>query len=115
MANSVTYLGSGTLTAQLVNDKFTFETDTVIIEGYDSIDSWAFQSIPNMIVSITIGARVESIGEYAFYQAINTASPNKPATVTFEEHSQLTSIGKQAFYQATNLISIIIPASVTSI
>ena len=60
------------------------------------------------MTSITIPAKVTSIGANAFYQATSLE------TVTFETGSQLTSIGNDAFV-SSGLTSIDIPASVTSI
>jgi uncharacterized repeat protein (TIGR02543 family) len=61
----------------------------------------------NSAVNFTIPDSVTSIGDYAFYQAINLTNIMIPNSVT--------SIGNYAFFGASNLSSIEIPNSVTSI
>ena len=126
---SVTFSGSGVLTASIVNEGIGAAT-TVIIEGYTSIGSNAFQGssltsvlIPNSVTSIgffsfqgclgltsiTIPNSVTNIIIYAFHSCSNLSS------VTFEPTSQITDIGGYSFANCSSLSSITIPDSVTSI
>ena len=61
----------------------------------------------NKIKSITIGDKLTSVGQYAFYYCTGLTSIEIPSSVT--------SIGNYAFSGCTGLTSIEIPSSVTSI
>ena len=61
---SVTFSGSGELTQAIVNASLGSAT-SVIISGYSSIGSSAFQN-KSKITSVTIPNSVTTIGEYAF-------------------------------------------------
>ena len=127
--SSVNFTGSGVLTQTIVNEGIGAAT-TVIIEGYTSIGSNAFQGssltsvlIPNSVTSIgffsfqgclgltsiTIPNSVTNIIIYAFHSCSNLSS------VTFEPTSQITDIGGYSFANCSSLTSITIPNSVTSI
>ncbi|MBJ7281004.1 MAG: leucine-rich repeat protein, partial [Rhodoluna sp.] len=82
----------------------TFESGSQLT----TIGGYAFQSA-TALEDITIPASLETIGNFAFYNATALT------TVTFESGSQLTTIEQGAFVGATLLTSITIPASVTSI
>ena len=92
-----------------------------------SVDSWFFQ---NEFNKVSIGAKVTSIGDYAFYGSSDLVSVNIPESVTtigsaaFRYCSSLksvtipygvTSIADHAFMGCSSLTSIIIPESVSSI
>ena len=61
----------------------------------------------NMLQKVEIGARVTSIGTYAFYNCSSLSSVSIPSSVT--------SIGTYVFYNCSSLSSVSIPSSVTSI
>jgi hypothetical protein len=61
------------------------------------------------IKKVMIGAGVERIGSFAFYQCANLAE------VTFEEGSKLSVIGKGAFGYAVALKNVVLPAALQTI
>ena len=87
----------------------------VIGDGVTSIGRNAF-ALCKSLSEITIPAKVERIGEYAFYDCYDYNNHSGGLkTVTFAENSRLTTIEEHAFYRCRYLEKIEIPASVTSI
>ena len=78
-----------------------------ILSGVTSIGEFAFFSSGLTTVKFAKGSKLESIGEYAFYQCA------KLGTIMIPESVQ--SIGPHAFDECSSLNSITIPSSVTSI
>ena len=79
----------------------------VVIQGFTSIGNDTFKGKLTNAQSITIGDTVESIGNYAFYQARKVETLNLG--------SGLLTIGIQAFLELNALKNLSIPDSVTSI
>ena len=102
---SVTFSGSGELTQAIVNASLGSAT-SVIISGYSSIGSSAFQN-KSQITSITIPNSVTTIGNFAFQVCSGLTSITIPNSVT--------SIGEHAFEVCTGLTSVTIPDSVQTI
>lgn len=78
--------------------------DTVSGQPVVEISDDAFENNAE-ITSVTIGANVETIGEFAF------SGCKSLATVTFSENSKLYSLGKQAFAGCEVLNTLVLPAS----
>ncbi len=96
--NSVTSIGDGAFTGCPI-ETATIPTNaicsipktnlkTVVINGGDSIDNYAFSDCDNL-TSVTIGNSVTSVGDSAFYDCSNLTSVVIPDSVT--------SIGRSAF------------------
>jgi hypothetical protein len=141
MSTTITFSGSGELTANIVSSQLTTQT-TVIIDGYTSIGANAFEDA-NTVTSIYIPNTVTSIGESALGPMaslieINVAIDNsyyasdinnvlfdvtgttliqypigKPQS-SYIIPNFVTSIGDYSF-QYTNLSQITFPGSITSI
>lgn len=90
----------------------TTVTFTADGNAYLTIGAEAF--CDTAIASITIPARVVSIGNEAFAISTTTVSNRKLTSVTFEADSVLASIGSGAFRRAL-IENIVLPDSVTSI
>ncbi len=106
MLTTITFSGTGELTADIVNASLTNELTDVIIIGYNSIGDKAFLNAYN-IMTVTMTPTVTSIGDYAFQNALSLVSIYIP--------SYIVRIGIHAFYHAYNLLTLNIPSSVTSI
>jgi hypothetical protein len=119
MSTTITFSGSGELTANIVSSQLTTET-TVIIDGYTSIEASAFEDA-DTVTSIYIPNTVTSIGESAFNPMYSLISIN----VALGNSYYASDINDVLFdVNGTTLIqypigkpqtSYIIPANVTSI
>ena len=106
MLTTITFSGTGELTADIVNASLTNELTDVIIIGYTSIGDKAFLNAYK-VMTVTMTATVTIIGDYAFQNALSLVSIYIPPSIV--------RIGIHAFYHAYNLLTLNIPSSVTSI
>ena len=118
MSTTITFSGSGELTANIVSSQLTTET-TVIIDGYTSIGANAFEDA-NTVTSISIPKTVTSIGESALGPMASLIEIN----VAIDNSYYLSDNGVLFDVSGTTLIqypignpqtSYIIPDGVTSI
>ena len=118
MSTTITFSGSGELTANIVSSQLTTET-TVIIDGYTSIGANAFEDA-NTVTSISIPNTVTSIGESALGPMASLIEIN----VAIDNSYYLSDNGVLFDVSGTTLIqypignpqtSYIIPDGVTSI
>ena len=118
MSTTITFSGSGELTANIVSSQLTTET-TVIIDGYTSIGANAFEDA-NTVTSIYISNTVTSIGESALGPMTSLIEIN----VAIDNSYYLSDNGVLFDVSGTTLIqypignpqtSYIIPDGVTSI
>ena len=93
-------------TLQLDNSNAKVNLDLSHIENLIGLPDSAFKCCSSL-TSVTIGDKVESIGEWAFYNCSNLTS------VTIGDN--VTEIGDWAFYNCSNLTSVTIGNKVTSI
>ena len=96
---TITFSGSGVLTQAIVSNGIgTSYPSNIIINGYTSIGSNAFQSVILFLTSVTIPNTVTSIAANAFSYALYITSISIPSSVT--------SIGQSAFNPMSSLEAI---------
>lgn len=99
----ITFTNSSSHTIEHSSTGEPLDNDLLISEGVKSSNyTWKYQP-----ANVSIGNRVTSIGNYAFYSCRGLTSVTIPDSVT--------SIGSYAFENCSGLTSVTIPDSVTSI